>query len=345
MMPPEETPGIPKTPPFLNRAPTRDEQFTEWLGNKTLEIEILCPTRGRPQHMKEMVQSISDTASKPELVRVSFATDNDDKETLDVLPDLSAYFEPLPLTVRLGRGPRQNPASVYNMLFERTAAEIIMYAGDDIRFRTKGWDETIRETFLASGDRILLVGCYDPARPSIPFPDHGFLSNWGCRSVKYVFPLFPPHPDRKNPISGGCSFTDVWVKPMYEIIGRLQFLPDITIEHLHWRAEILRGKPDPNPLDDGYVATNILPKACLDEEIFLRLPELPFHSLLLTKFIDWHRKKTKELGIDTPTTPYTDPIASAPPQFRRGPMWAMQDDPGFPLVSSVPSEPSLQETI
>ncbi|MDD4892239.1 MAG: hypothetical protein PHU85_20140 [Phycisphaerae bacterium] len=244
-----------------------------------LTLDILIATRGRPEKLTRVLQSIHETAAHPEAVRVLIYIDPDDAETHAALPKIKQWVKSEHVKLALAKvlcGGAVNQAEAYTTMAIGGDGDIIMYAADDIEFKTPGWDDAVRKAFTDQKDRILLVWCHDPARED-PFPDHGFVSRWSVRCLGYLFPSFPPAQEGDH----GISFTDVWLKPLYGKLGRLKYLPDVTIEHVHWKTS------EDVPLDDNYVRQCILAELHNRDEMQRRVAEMPQHARRLQKYIDW----------------------------------------------------------
>lgn len=249
-----------------------------------LGIDILIPTRERPNSVEQVLQSISKSAYEPKDICVFFYLDSDDRASLDRIDHWKDWLEKMPLgKVTFVGGPRTNLAAAYNHLATYTAGDIFMYAADDISFNTPGWDEVIRDFFLKSVDRTWLVWADDPARED-GFPDHGFMSRWAKNCLRYIFPVFPPHPD--VPDAKGIAFTDIWLKAVYEQLGRLKQLKEIEIAHNHWTQG--------TPFDDNYVRHAIIQKFHATAEYGARINEIPKHVGHLRNFINWWEGTKKQ---------------------------------------------------
>lgn len=173
-------------------------------------ISILCPSRGRPDSLGEMVATAFATAERPAKVDIVLRLDADDPR-LHEYPNLSG--------VTYLTGPRTLLSQCWNQAAEAARGDILMHAGDDIRFRTPGWDRAVTDAFPP--DRIAFVhgrdGIHDQALGT-----HGFVHRRWVEAVGYfVPPLF------------SSDFNDTWLNDVAERIGRRVFLPEVFTEHLH----------------------------------------------------------------------------------------------------------------
>lgn len=174
-----------------------------------MKISILCPTRGRPENVKRLLDSLRDTSSvMPEVV---FYTDDDDF----VLPELYNIAGARTIT-----GPRICLSEMWNRCAEVATGEILMHAGDDIIFRTKGWDDQVRRAFAAFQDRLIFVHGDDGVYGD-KFGTHGFLHRAWIDAVGYFCPPY-----------FSSDFNDTWFNEVFNGLRRRVALNFLT-EHMH----------------------------------------------------------------------------------------------------------------
>lgn len=201
-----------------------------------MKISILVPTRKRPENVKRLYTSAMETADNPELLEFVFYIDTDDMETL-------ALSKQLKWPNALARtGGRIVLSQMWNECQKVATGEIYMHAGDDIVFKTKGWDSMVRKAFEESKDRILFVHG-DDLHWNERFGTHGFLHRNWVNAVSYFVPPY-----------FSCDYNDTWLNDVANALGRRKFLPFVT-EHMHpifkkseWDAthleRIQKGKDD-----------------------------------------------------------------------------------------------------
>ena len=174
-----------------------------------MKISILCPTRGRPENVRRLIDSVVETATvPPEFV---FYVDEDDK----TFPASVPYPD-----VKVIVGERILMSKMWNRLAQAATGEILMMGGDDLIFKTKGWDDQVRRAFAAFPDRLIFVhgddGIYGDK-----FGTHGFLHrNWMDAVGYFVPPYF------------ASDFNDTWWNDVSNALGRRVPLNFVT-EHLH----------------------------------------------------------------------------------------------------------------
>tara|TARA_B100001123_G_C15181127_1_gene975405 strand:- start:560 stop:1315 length:756 start_codon:yes stop_codon:yes gene_type:complete len=189
-------------------------------------ISILCPTRDRPQFVKQLITTAIETSEKPSLLEFIFYMDNDDTsydllfEQLEII--FEDFFEENPrCKIVKVIGDRIILSETWNKCWEVATADIMMHCGDDIRFRTQNWDKIICDKFDEFPDKIVFAYGYDGFFHNKDFGTHGFIHrNWTNVLGYFVPPYF-------------CSdYNDTWLNDIAKIIGR-HFYVDIYTEHIH----------------------------------------------------------------------------------------------------------------
>ncbi len=177
-------------------------------------IGILVPTRGRPQMLRALFDSIALTASRPDLIEVSIYCDNDDVATRALVD--SEHPPQYPFTIRFFCGPRTaTQGEMYNLMWAATPAkpDILMYAGDKIVFASPAWDDQARHAFAAWPDGIGLVCPLDPWH-TFHFGAYAFLSRAWVETLGTVFNDWFPF-----------WMIDTWVNQLAWMIDRRRFIP------------------------------------------------------------------------------------------------------------------------
>lgn len=181
-------------------------------------ISLLCPTRHRPDNVKRLVESVFATAGRPNDVELVFYVDDDD----DTFP--------LTGSVKVVRGPQIVLSQMWNECYGLAAGDVLMHCGDDIVFRTPGWDLEVLRAIEAVPDRIVLVHCDDGSPWSSRLATHSFLTRTWVETVgHFVPPIF------------SAEYNDTWLTEVADLVGRRRYLAHVVIEHMHWsfgKAEI-----------------------------------------------------------------------------------------------------------
>jgi hypothetical protein len=164
--------------------------------------------------MRRLVESIHATAASP--VEVVFYVDLDDSDSLATAVDLGFNG-----TVKHVAGERIVLSDMWNVAAAHASGEILMMCGDDVVFRTPGWDKRVEETFARIPDRIALVYGNDLIQHE-RLATHPFIHRNWYNTVGYLVP---------NGFS--CDWCDMWLNEVAIELGRRVYLPDVVMEHIH----------------------------------------------------------------------------------------------------------------
>lgn len=194
--------------------------------NRPELISILCPSRGRPKEFWRMVESAFEMATFPRHVEVIAYVDDDDSMEEGYLFLNAPAVDDVPwwfAQVGIGIGPRIVLSEMWNECYRAARGEILMHAGDDIVFRTPGWDEIVRRPFRNTPDKILLVHGDDMSPNTDALATHGFVHRRWVETLGYfVPPLF------------SSDWNDVWLTEVADALGRRLKVPIVT-EHMHYQ--------------------------------------------------------------------------------------------------------------
>ena len=175
--------------------------------------------------MEQFVRSVAETADKPARIEILVYVDEDDPEQFEYLvthKSLSAdsrvvnlfNFETLidePLTT-----PRIN-----NILAERAQGNILMIANDDQIFVDNGWDIRIDQEASKFPDEIYCMW-FNDGRYKETICTFPILSRKWVNTLGYIEPFLFEH--------FNC---DLWTWQIGLLIDRLNYIPDILVEHRH----------------------------------------------------------------------------------------------------------------
>lgn len=179
-------------------------------------ISILLPTRNRPDNLRRLIKSIQETADDKKDIEMVVYIDNDDKSY-----DQESWGDVGGPRVQTVKGERIILSKMWNVCYEKAQGPIYMHCGDDIIFRTPGWDTVVKETFDNQGDKILFVHGDDGGGNGKNFGTHGFLhKNW----VDVVGYFVPPY--------YVSDYNDTHLNEVANLISRRIYV-DILTEHMH----------------------------------------------------------------------------------------------------------------
>ena len=183
-------------------------------------ISILCPTRRRPDQVRELIKTALDTAPTYDRLQFVFYVDEDDPTRSEVQA-LQGRSTSLATSIVVVTGPRVVLSQMWNECYKLAEGDVLMQCGDDIRFRTPGWDEKVLVQFLAYPDRIVLVHGEDGIQGR-QVATHGFIHRRWVQTVGYfVPPIF------------ASDYNDMWLTEVADTIGRRVYLPKVYTEHMH----------------------------------------------------------------------------------------------------------------
>lgn len=201
------------------------------------DLLVITPSRGRPESLREMIRTCFDHAAGD--VFIAACVDEDDPFRVEYA-DVCWDYRP---EVIWYCGPRQNLTGWTNLIASTDARSYRALAsfGDDHRPRTPGWDSKLLAaidgmggTGIAYGDD-LLMGRNLPTAPVVS-ADIVAALGWMC-----------------EPSLAHMCVDCVW-KDLGEQAGCLAWVPEVTIEHVHWAA----GKTAP---DATYAAAEAVKEA------------------------------------------------------------------------------------
>jgi glycosyl transferase/beta-hydroxylase protein BlmF len=149
-------------------------------------------------------------------VEFVFYCDDDDPE----LERITAVIKAAPDAVQI-TGPRITLSQMWNECYAQSHGEIVMQCGDDIVFRTEGWDTLVYRAFSEYPDGIVLVygnDCFQGEQ----LATHGFVTRRWADTVGHF-----------TPKHFSSDYGDQWLFDVARGIGRTHYIPELVTEHLH----------------------------------------------------------------------------------------------------------------
>lgn len=174
-------------------------------------ISILVPTRHRRARLLELYHSIYDTADFPGNIEVVAYVDDDD-----------GSYDGLNLHgLKIIQGPRISISEAWNEAWRNAEGPYFGLFGDDVVFRSQGWDTAVLERFNEFDDKIAYVFGYDGSPYGSSFGTHGFIhKNWADTVGYFVAPYFK------------ANYVDKWLNDVAIGLGRHCYI-DYYFEHMH----------------------------------------------------------------------------------------------------------------
>ena len=191
-------------------------------------ISILTPSRGRPHLAKRMYDSAKNTAQNPKDIQILFYLNEDDKT-------LKQYTSVLPADSFIV-GPDQSTSySWNNNLLPLAKHDIVFLAGDDVRFQTQGWDQTIINVFDHYEDKICMVvpWCGKSTDWKKDLPDQPIVNV--PHGIKVGSPHFALHKNWINTLGYFLPpwfwhwYVDTYNQTIANKLGRLIFIPHTLV--------------------------------------------------------------------------------------------------------------------
>lgn len=177
-------------------------------------ISVLCPSRGRPELAKKMLDSALKLAGTE--IEVLIYINEDDP--------LFNHYRSLIDKKHLIVGPDRSPAYSWNKLAESAQYDILMLQGDDAWFETANWAVKVKEAFDYYPDKIVFVYSNLEGYPwaggklTADHCPHFFLhKNW-IRTTGY---FVPPH--------FWHWYVDTWWRDVAKLINRRHIIKDLSI--------------------------------------------------------------------------------------------------------------------
>lgn len=182
-----------------------------------ISISILIPTLGRPQRLRDCIASIYDTAADPGAVEVLARVDSADPARVEYIKMFDGVCGACRAFYVTGQG---SYGRGIEFLRGHARGEILCAGADDVQFRTQGWDDLVRAAFAARPDGLLVA--YANNGLGREKCEHFFTSKRWIALLGYMV---------RTEFRHFC--VDAWVEELARGAGRLVFLREVVIEHLH----------------------------------------------------------------------------------------------------------------
>lgn len=200
----------------------------------TSPLAVVVPSRGRPNNIVELVNAFRDTGAEADL----FVAVDDDDPTLDGYRGVYATDQDAGGdTWTLVTGPRMRMGPTLNVVSHslRNDYRHLAFMGDDHRPRTPGWDARFVEVLDELGTGLvygndLIQGKNLPTAVGMTCDIVTALRGMVPRGMIHLY------------------LDNFWLD-LGEALGRITYLPDVVIEHVH----PIGGKVDWDP---GYEEVN-----------------------------------------------------------------------------------------
>lgn len=182
-------------------------------------FSILLPTRQRPAILKRCLESIAATAADLPAVECVLYVDEDD--------DSSLHVEQPGLALTRIIGPRRTMGAMHQACYAAARGRFVMLAGDDIVFRTPGWDQAVLGAVSRFPDDIVMAYGNDliQGRNMSTAP---ILGRAACELLGGPCP--PEYPSEFI----DTHILDQFTKLRYWGFDRIVYLDRVIFEHMHF---------------------------------------------------------------------------------------------------------------
>ena len=206
-----------------------------------MRISIITPSRGRPDKLLRMARSAWARADGPAEVEIIVGVDPPDAENYRraVMEEINSGDKDFchgMVLVMLPPDVAGKVGKAWDWMWKNHAyGDIALLGNDDIIFQTQGWDSKVYDAIESFPGRLGMVWCEDGINGGrhAAFP---FVSRQWIEIVGHFTPgIFR------------FGYNDTWIFDVARRANLIRYLPEVTIEHLHFSA----GK---SPYDETYAA-------------------------------------------------------------------------------------------
>ena len=183
-------------------------------------ISLLLPTRGRKEKCLRFLDSLANTAARPEKIEIVLCVDEDDTESHNISHDH--------LHTKMIIGPRQTMGQYNTNCLKKSSGAIIFLVNDDIEVKTDGWDKDVVNMHCQYSDEIYL----------------GYPNDMFKKEKQPTFPiiskqlsdlLIDPFPDSYKGSFIEYHLLDIFMRLKKRGFNRIHFLENTIFEHQHYR--------------------------------------------------------------------------------------------------------------
>ena len=171
-------------------------------------ISIVCPSRGRPELAKKMIDSFLKNPGCEVEILLYLNEDDPKLKEYKILID-SKYYS---------IGPDRSPGYSWNLLAQQAKYDIIFLMGDDAYNITDNWGEIVLKTFDLYKDKIVMVVPDIKRISKKEFCPHFLLhKNW----IKTLGYFIPPHFHQ--------HYVDSWTREVEKALNRYVLLKNFVV--------------------------------------------------------------------------------------------------------------------
>jgi glycosyltransferase involved in cell wall biosynthesis/ADP-heptose:LPS heptosyltransferase len=229
--------------------------------DKPQHISLLIPTRGRPEYLDKVFDSIGRTVGNADGIDVWIYVDNDDDITKEYIHSKSYLRYPFKINWVFGER-NISQGQMVNILRQKCATNPGMYMpfADDYVLTTGDWDGAIRDAFDRYPDRIVLGYVPNPHSGPEQVTLPVLSAEWTNITGRILTESFP------------CWCDDTWLDQVSQLVQRKTRI-DIRVESIAGMGKTPRLKNLPfwhsyftNLMDERLKEANLLLKAIYPQD-------------------------------------------------------------------------------
>lgn len=191
-----------------------------------MNFSIVVPTRGRPDNIKRLLDSIAQTTSMPKKIEVILRLDLDDKPTIDFLKKC-VYECKYPFSIKLVIKERNEYISdLWEECLPDAVGDRLFMCADDVIFRTKGWDSIISERTPRADSNVYFIWGNDKNQreklATLPILSRGWVNLVG---------YFVPRGYKRDYCDTHLQDIAIRLKKLGH--NRMHYFSDVIFEHMH----------------------------------------------------------------------------------------------------------------
>ena len=179
------------------------------------EISIVIPSRGRPEKLLEMMNSVINCASSPELIEFVLYLDDDEASDYEMFYKRAVII----------KGERTHMGKMFRACILKSSGKTIVICNDDVIVSTNKWDDIIYENLKSYDDNIFLM----------------YPNDLNKGSALCTFPIFSKELFLKFPgtLPEDLTLIDLHLRDLFFQlkglgINRIKYLDNVVFEHLHY---------------------------------------------------------------------------------------------------------------
>jgi glycosyl transferase/beta-hydroxylase protein BlmF len=200
-------------------------------------ISILTPTRNRPNNCERFIKSIYQTTKHRGNIELLFYVDKDDPSMGSYMSLQRHCFDEYNKFVRVqfNFGDPVPVCDSWNLMAKVSMGDVIIMGNDDLIYRTPEWDSILMKELSPIKDNIYCAwvndGINQDKHCAFPIISRKWIETLGyCFAPEGTF---------------NFGYNDTWVFDIGKRVGRLKYIPNILVEHMHFS----KGKAE---MDDTY---------------------------------------------------------------------------------------------